>query len=297
MKRFLALILAIIFVLGMSACGENNDKPTNNDTPSSPASSVESTIDTTSSDSTSSDASAPDTSSSDASTPNASVSSSQPSDNQHTHTWGNWKRKTFAFIDKEGSDERACSTCSATETRKRTENAIANSFHDGGLQYIIWGGNATFNASSMYQYACHEFHSYIEKEGIPAADVFALLSKCFNVTEKDKEDIKKLTKTTEYNNYGYNATNDTFFLPYNAETGNFLFLGYKHNGSNKYTTYYSYSDFSFDETEESIWSFEVEYNRSKGQPNKYSSAKKVTATPSDMIKTDGWVEFEGPIAK
>lgn len=50
MKRFLALILAIIFVLGISACGEKNDKPTNNDTPSSPASSVETSTDTTSSD-------------------------------------------------------------------------------------------------------------------------------------------------------------------------------------------------------------------------------------------------------
>lgn len=291
MKRFLALLLAIIFVLGMSACGEKDDKPTNTDAPSSPASSVESTTNTPSS-----DTSAPDTSSSDASTPDTS-STSQPSNNQHTHTWGNWKRKTFAFIDKDGSDERACSTCSATETRKRTENAIANSFHDGGLQYIIWGGDGSICASDMYQYACHEFHDFIEKEGVPAADVFALLSKCFNVTEQDKKDIKELTKTNEYNNYGYNATNDTFFLPYSAESGNFLFLGYKHNGSNKYTTYYSYSDFGFDETEESIWSFEVEYNRSKGQPNKYSSAKKVTVTPSDMIKTDGWVEFEGPIAK
>lgn len=212
------------------------------------------------------------------------------------HKWSTWNRKTYAFIDKAGSDERVCSTCSSTETRERTENAVANSFQDGGLQYITWSGG-TFNAYFMYPYACHEFHSYIEKPNIPAADVFALLSKCFNVTDEIKNDIKNNNKASGQGEYGYDATTDTFFLPYHAEQGNFLFVGYKHNGGNKYTTYYSYSEFSSGDNEEVYWSFEVEYNRSNGQPNKYLSASKVASVPNDIIKTDGWVEFEGPIAK
>lgn len=149
----------------------------------------------------------------------------------------------------------------------------------------------------MYLYACHEFEGYIEKEGVPASDFFALLSKCFNVTNDDKNQIKQSQATNEYSDYGYNAANDTFFLPYHAETGNFLFQGYKHNGGKKYTTYYSFEDFGIGDTEMTYWAFEIEYNRSNGQPNKILSAKKITAIPGDMIATDGWKEFEGVTAR
>lgn len=211
------------------------------------------------------------------------------------HKWGSWKRLTYAFIDKAGSEQRTCSVCSGKETRKSTANAVANSFQDGGLQYIIWS-SGKLDAHGIYPYACHEFHSYIEKPNIPAKDVFTLLSKCFNITDSIKNDIKTYFKASAPGEYGYDAASDTFYMPYNAETGNFLFTGYKHNGGNKYTTYYSYSDFEID-AEEFYWAFEVEYNRSNGQPNKCLSAKKVTSVPDDIVKTDGWREFEGPVAK
>ena len=209
------------------------------------------------------------------------------------HKWGEWEIKTHAFIDKAGSEERVCSACSSAETRERTQNAIANSFQDGGLQYITWSGGY-LNAYFMYPYACHMFFDYIEKPNIPADDVFDLLSKCFDVTDEIKDEIK--ANAHSWDDYGYDEATDTFFLPYHAEISNFLFVGYKHDGGNKYTIYYSYSDFGFDgleEAEEEYWSFEVEYNRSNGQPNKYLSAKKVATVPDDIIKTDGWVEFEG----
>ena len=211
------------------------------------------------------------------------------------HNWGNWARKDLAYIDKTGSDQRICSLCSTTETRDTIENAVANSFQDGGLQYIIWSGGV-LDAYAMYPYACHEFHQYIEKPNVPAADFFALLSQCFNVTEKDINDIKKNFASIPGSDYGYNPTTDTFFLPYHAESGNFLFLGYKHNGGNNYTTYYSYSELSYEESEEFYWAFELEFNRSNGVPNKYLSAAKIDSVPDDMIQTDGWIEFEGTTA-
>lgn len=283
MKKRLVLLLAVLMLLCLTACGENGAESSNSTTEPVHTHNYSSTE-------------IPATC-----TEKGLETFSCPCGDTYTeeipatgHTWGDWARKTYAFIDKAGSEERVCSVCSAAETRERTESAAANSFQDGGLQYVIWSGG-NLNAYAMYPYACHEFHGYIEQPGIPAEDVFALLAKCFNLTEEIKNDIKTVFKASAQGEYGYDATTDTFFLPYNAETGNFLFLGYKHDGGNKYTTYYSYSDFGFEETEESYWAFAVEYNRSNGQPNKYLSATKVDSVPNDMIKTDGWVEFEGPI--
>lgn len=293
MKRLLTILLALSLLFTFAACA--NKSYTSSDVSSVASSSTESTIETTSTDSTTSTetSSATETVSK---TETTSSVESKPTAN-HTHSWSAWKIKTYAFIDKDGSDERVCSTCSATETRKRTENAIGNSFFDGGLQYLIWGGSGSMSSSAMYQYACHEFNDYIEKPNIPAEKVFSLLSKCFNITENDKDYIKANYKAIASGEYGYDATTETFFMPYNAETGNFLFAGYKHNQGNKYTTYYAFSEFGIDELEETFWAFEVEYNRSKGQPNKYLSVKKVDSLPNDIIKTNERAEFEGPIAK
>ena len=293
MKRLLTVLLALTLLLSFVACADKGD--VSSDTSTGASSATESTSETASTDSTTSTetSSATETVSK---TETTSSVESKPTAN-HTHSWSAWKIKAYAFIDKDGSDERVCSTCSATETRKRTENAIGNSFFDGGLQYLIWGGSGSMSSSAMYQYACHEFNDYIEKPNIPAEKVFSLLSKCFNITENDKDYIKANYKAIASGEYGYDATTETFFMPYNAETGNFLFAGYKHNQGNKYTTYYAFSEFGIDELEETFWAFEVEYNRSKGQPNKYLSVKKVDSLPNDIIKTNERAEFEGPIAK
>ncbi len=293
MKRLLTILLALSLLFTFAACANKSD--TSSDVSSVASSSTEVGIETTSTDSTTST----ETSSANEAVSKAEATSSiesKPTEN-HTHTWSAWKRKTYAFIDKAGFDERVCSTCSATETRERTENAIGNSFCDGGLQYLIWGGSGSMSSSAMYQYACHEFNDYIEKPNIPAEKVFSLLSKCFNITENDKDYIKANYKAIASGEYGYDATTDTFFMPYNAETGNFLFMGYKHKSGNKYTTYYAFSEFGIDEIEETFWAFEVEYNRSNGQPNKYLSVTKISSVPNDIVKTNERAEFEGPIAK
>ena len=289
MKKFLVCFLTIVLLLSLVACG-SDDQCTNSNNSTSPSqtehihnytSQVTKEATCTSAGTTTFSCACGDTYTEEIA--------------QTTHNWSDWKRITFAYIDKVGTDERTCSLCDATEVRDRTENAVANSFQDGGLQYVIWSGGV-LDAYAMYPYACHEFHQYIEKPNVPAADFFALLSQCFNVTEKDIQDIKQTFATMSGSDYGYDPTTDTFFLPYHAETGNFLFLGYKHNGGNRYTTYYSYSEFSFEESEEFYWSFEVEYNRSNGAPNKYLSAAKVDSVPDDLIQTDGWAEFEGTTA-
>lgn len=293
MKRLLTILLALSLLFTFAACANKSD--TSSDVSSVASSSTESSIETTSTDSTTST----ETSSANEAVSKAEATSSiesKPTEN-HTHTWSAWKRKTYAFIDKAGFDERVCSTCSATETRERTENAIGNSFFDGGLQYLFWGGIGNISSGSMYHYACHEFIDYIEKPNIPAEKVFTLLSKCFNITENDKDYIKANYKAIASGEYGYDATTDTFFMPYNAETGNFLFVGYKHKSGNKYTTYYAFSEFGIDEIEETFWAFEVEYNRSNGQPNKYLSVTKISSVPNDIVKTNERAEFEGPIAK
>ena len=290
MKKLLASFLATILLLSLAACGADN-QGTNADNDTAP-SQTEHTHNYTSQ--VSKEATCTDEGVKTFSCTCGDVYTEKI--DATDHNWGEWTRKAYAYIDKAGSDERSCCLCSATESRDRTENAVANSFQDGGLQYAIWSGGI-LDAYAMYPYACHEFHEYIEKPNVPAADFFALLNQCFNVTDKDMNDIKTIFKATSTGEYGYDPASDTFFLPYNAEIGNFLFLGYKHNGGNRYTTYYSYSEFSYEDSEEFYWSFELEYNRSNGAPNKYLSAAKVDSVPSDMISTDGWIEFEGTTGK
>ena len=44
------------------------------------------------------------------------------------HSWSNRTTETKAYVGKDGTDKRTCSSCSASETRKTTEEALQNSF-------------------------------------------------------------------------------------------------------------------------------------------------------------------------
>lgn len=200
------------------------------------------------------------------------------------HNWGKWTVETNALLNKPGSEKRICQSCSATETQERTVNAIANSFYDGGLQYIVMDGGS-IQANSIFNYASHEFHFAIEKFG-PADDVFAAMAESFTMTDSMKAEVlqnaKNLAQQTE-GNYGYNENDNTISFPYQAEAGNFFLLGYVHLEGNQYAAYFSYSDFGFEETPETIWKFRLEFNKPEGKRNKYISAEKVTAVPDAMI--------------
>lgn len=205
------------------------------------------------------------------------------------HDWGIWSTEAHALVGKPGVEKRICKRCAAFEERERTANAIPNSFYDSGLQYII-DAEGLLTGYSLLNYARHEFHQFMYKP-TPTATLFAELEKYFDLTDAMKADmidegIEDARVAAQYGtegNYGYNSTEDTFTLSYNAESMNFKLLGYIHNGDSNYTIYCVCSEFGFEETPESIWRVVLEYNKLNGAPNKYISVNEVSATPDNMI--------------
>ena len=305
MKKVLALLMAAVMLLAFAACGDKKTSG-NSSTPASAESSIISTDENTEStedktpsneqDKTSSAdgtqfAPAPSTSSKPSESAKPDVSS-KPNSTAHTHSWGSWKLVDKAFIDKDGTEKRTCSTCSATQQRSRTKNAIHNSFYDGGLEVIFSNNYGTINCSTMFIYARHEFKEYFNKT-VKSSVLFDELSKRFNLTEKDKTDILTMAESTSgAPPYCYDKANDTFKLLPQPDMGVLKLLGYVHNGGNKYTTYYTYAPKEFPDVV-LIFTAELEYNRSNGKPNKYISVGKVDATPSNMINApkDGESEY------
>lgn len=211
------------------------------------------------------------------------------------HTWSGWEMEAHAFVGQVGSEKRSCSACGASETQERTANAIANSFYDGGLQYILGNGYGNLRNTSLLDYACHEFHEYLHRP-VAAETIFAALSERFEVTDALKaEMIEKAKSMVQFGggSYGYNETDNTFELQYNAEMGNLNLLGYVHNNGNKYTVYYSYSPFDIDATVN--FEVELEFNKLEGKPNRYLSAQRANSIPEDMIEcpADERSEFIG----
>lgn len=286
MKKLLAILITISLLFAFAACGEGGEIS------SDPASS-----DFTSSDSTSSDvissgdetSSTDSTSSTESQAPTSSTESVSSTVTTHTHTWSSWTVVERALLGKDGSEKRTCSGCSETETRKRTECAVSNSFFDGGLQYIFNNGYGSINGSTLLDYACHEFHEHLHKD-VTTSVIFDELSKRFTVTEQLKNDMIGIAKSmVQYGGgmYGYNEANNTFNLQYQAEISNCFLVGYIHNGGNSYSTYYKFSPFGFDDIV-LVFEVELEYNKLNGKPNKYISVQKVAEAPSGMVAvTDG----------
>ncbi len=191
---------------------------------------------------------------------------------------------TLAYIDKAGTEDRICSACSARETKETYLCSVSNSFPNGiGLQFIRNCGGE-INAAFMYAYACYEFGDFIEIPDKPATDFFDKLSKYFVVTDEIKNEIKTQFKASGDDEYGYHEDTDTFYLPYYSEDCDWDLMGYRHEDGKRYTTYYrSYVNSSSGDVEERYWEFELEFNRSNGQPNRYLSGREVDFIPSDII--------------
>jgi len=197
------------------------------------------------------------------------------------HAWGAWKVKAHALIGKAGTEQRVCSVCSATDTRDSTKDAAFNSFYDWGLVYIVMNDYGSVNGSTLFSYAKSTFDEYHDKP-VAADTIFAALSERFaGVTDEMKTHMKDIASYQG----AYNAQSDTFTLYLDPkEPGNFKFLGYVHNGGNKYTTYYSFTPHGIDTTLN--FAVELEYNLLNEKPNKYLSIGRADALPSDMIKSE-----------
>ena len=205
----------------------------------------------------------------------------------HIHEWSDWEIEKIALVGKAGEEKRTCAVCFLSETRERTQNAIANSFYDNGLQQVfLFDGEIT--ARGMLEYASHEFYDFWHK-ATPTATVFAALSERFDfddalVTEMINID-PYLTACGE-SVYGYDPTDDTFTLEYQGERGECVLLGYIHISDDQYTVYYSFSSWGIEPTT-TLWKVELVYNKINGTPNKYRSFERITATPDDMIECPG----------
>lgn len=199
------------------------------------------------------------------------------------HSWSSWEVESLSVLGKPGSQSRTCSVCSEKETQENTENTIANSFSDGGLQYLIVIGDGSFSPGALLCYARHEFHEYMYTV-TPAETIFARLGQHFDLTEDMKNEIRGLgSDAAVYGSTEYDPAADTFALEYNAEQGNFFFLGYVPIEGNRYATYYSFSEFGYEEAPVSYWKIELEYHKAEGLYNKYLSCEKVESVPADLI--------------
>lgn len=278
MKKFLAICLAVMMVLSFAACDESADQEAS----VTPTATVENQID----DATATPDSQPDDITPTATVQNTNAPTNAPTNTPtttqqaHQHSWGDWKMVTKAYIDKKGSEKRTCSTCNATETRDRTENAIYNSLYDGGYQYMLSSHN-NLTAFNIMGYACHEFEQYMYK---PTKRTVILneLTKYFDMDDTMKNSVLEDMKWFEYN-----EATDEIILSYSAESCNFLLEGYKHLGGNKYATYYSAEEFYIEEDNTQIikyYKIEIEYNRSNGGKNKFVSVYLIDSVPNDVIK-------------
>jgi len=199
------------------------------------------------------------------------------------HVWGEWEVTTKALVGKSGTEKRSCTVCSLSEEKESTANAISNSFYDSGQQYIVAAHYGKIDRSTVLSYFSHNFSEFWNKP-VASATVISILSERFNVTEQLKADIIQFGKEMPF--HGYDEAADTFTFKDNGDVGQFVLLGYVHNGGNRYTTYYNFTPNGIDATVP--FEIELEYNLLNGKPNKYLSAQRAKQLPAGMIKcTEG----------
>lgn len=192
------------------------------------------------------------------------------------HSFGEWEVEIPALIDKDGTEKKTCSVCSASKTQKSTANAMVNSFYDAGLPHILGHNYGTLSGSSLLEYASFAFAEYADKP-IAITTVFAALSERFNITDA----LKSAMKDYGASRFGYDASNDTISL-HNygiSGMGEAVLVGYVHNGNNNYSAYYAYSPFAGVTVYHEV---KLEYNRSNGKPNKYLSFEMIDTLPDNM---------------
>ena len=111
-KAKILTVLGVLLAMGITACNGNTKKSSSSVTPASssqPAPSSTSQAPSSSSQAPSSTSQAPSSSSQ-----NPSSSSSAT---EHTHSWGDWAKKTDATCTDPGTEERECSECHEKEVR------------------------------------------------------------------------------------------------------------------------------------------------------------------------------------
>jgi hypothetical protein len=324
MKRILALLLALVMLLALTACDTGNESaPIGEGTPSTNGSS--SSTPTSSVPATSTPASsAPASSAPATSTPVTSTPTSTPdSQSSHTHSysstvttkatcgkegdktftcscgdsytekiaatgqhsWGSWTLETKAFVGNDGTEKRTCKTCSASETRKTTEEALHNSFWpyygiDGMFRY---GDYSPINEERIQGYTLLDYVGYgyegEERDGmdfeISSAGAFAFLDEHFVLTDAQKASMKEDSR--------YNAATDKFSLTWPGSNLNREICGYVHNGGNNYTVYYAASNDGGQECTV-YWKVVLEHNAPNGKPNRYISIVRIASIPTDITK-------------
>ena len=281
MKKFLSILLAIILVLAFVGCDNASTQeevtPTPNATPNVTPTAENGTADATptATTETSADNSTVTPTVAPVATPTATPAGNGNNTQAHNHSWGEWTMETKAFVNKPGTDKRVCSTCKATETRPRSANAAYNSFYDFGYQYVLTN-DGKLTAFGVFGYACAELGQFSNKS-TPVSTVIAELKKYFNIDSQLEADLKNQMKY-----YNYNAQTDEITLEANAESGDFILKGFKHISGNRYETYYKFSGFDIFEDLNQLYKIEVEFNRDKGQPNKFISSTLIESLPSDM---------------
>ena len=287
MKRILALLLAVIMICTLAACGketaDNTDTDTTTNTESSTTGTEETTGNTEKTDGTTS------------STEGTEESTTSTPDGEHTHSYGNWKPETVALVNRTGTDKRTCSTCSAAETRENTENVLQNSFYDPGLERIFYCGfnyDGSLRAYSLLQYAPYRYSKFAYK--VNSTDtIFDSLAKSFVIDSSFKYEMRAEGKSNPYY-WGYDEANDTFTFEGDSmgSVGYAQPLGYVHNGGKQYAVYYSFEENNGGSAQ--IYKVVLEFNRTdkfnvdnwslNGQENKYLSFEKVSSVPGNLTK-------------
>lgn len=219
MKRFLALFLMIIFVSGLSACGEKDSEPADTNTSSSPASSAESTTDTTSS-----DASTPDDSSSGIETSSStnSVTSSvteetAPSLPFNTEEGGFDGGNALALTDK------GVSGLTANRILNRSSWEI---FH----AYIYENFSSIETKAWEYQ---REGTTILSKQyAVPESIVYQYAAKFFDINDATKNLLKASDRYDSAKGIYWICPPDAWFTGFDATA-----KGYEALGNDTYTVY------------------------------------------------------------
>lgn len=201
------------------------------------------------------------------------------------HDWSDWSTETQAYVDKNGTEKRFCSTCSASETRDTTSEALYNSFWPYyGIDGMFSGGEySPINEERIGAYTLLEYVGYgyegEEREGadfqISSAGAFAFLDEHFVLNDELKADMKKDPR--------YDAATDKFSLTWPGSNLNREIRGYTHNSGNNYTVYYAASNDGGEECDV-YWKVVLEHNAPNGKPNRYISIIRVDTIPDNITK-------------
>ena len=297
MKKLLAVLLAMVLLLSLAACGGSKDDTKDDgkgDTQAAtnPAQNNDSTPTTPSQ---GGEQNAPQPSQPAATNPTTPATPNQDSGSAdtHSHAWDYTKAQITKQPSpaEEGSQTVPCSGCNETMTETMSKLATDRCFTCAPLGAVVSGteaeGQNCMTAETIVAYML------VTKEGTftqSSADFFAECGKHFALTDSLKSGIKAVSTAT----FSYNAAADQF--TYTAEASVYstpLIKGFVHNGGNKYTVYYYNSNCGcwVDDCMLCLKPFhfkvELELNRGYNDMNainKILSITKIKSAPDDLSK-------------